>query len=141
MIQALRKDMFDLDWGVAADTASKLLSDPIRMSRKTVLKDVLRIDNPQEEDDEKWFEDLERDSRFSEREIEAIMLGLVDIEIAEQGVSPEEVLARVEGGEPLAPGVQEAVSSFKSPVAGGRPGAQVDLSSSNPAPASPTGRV
>ncbi len=141
MIQALRKDMFDLDWGVAADTASKLLSDPINMSRKTVMKDILRIDNPQEEDDEKWFEDLERDPRFSEREIEAIMLGLVDLEIAEQGVSPEEVLTRVDGGEPLAPGVEEAVRSFKAPVAGGRPGAQVDLSSSNPPPANVSGAI
>jgi hypothetical protein len=103
LIRASRKLKLPLDRLAQADAAIKFLSDPIKAPRRYVLSEILDVENPAEFDTERWAEDIQNSETIRKKDEDKIMERLGIRTDEEEGMTPEELQARVAGGESIPP--------------------------------------
>jgi hypothetical protein len=104
LIRSLRDWEIETDFLMLADAATKYLSKPISAPRRWVLQNILRIDNPQEFDDEALAELLEQDPAFFEQDKEAILRKMGLLAAKRKGITDADAASQFPDGS-LPPGV------------------------------------
>ena len=98
-----RKVVLDIDRQYQADAMGKWLSPPIGMNRKWVFTNIGNIENPVEQDDQKWQEDMERSDAIRKRDEELFMRKVTDERDAKEGITVQELMDMQARGEPVPP--------------------------------------